>query len=222
MIHELTNATIYGIETVLITYFVIVNGYYLLTGTIALLRLPAFVKLHLADPVRRSNSTLEQPVSMLVPAFNENEIIVNSLHSMLALDYVNFEIVVVNDGSTDETMQTLVDEFKLDPYEGIYRVEIPTAEVVEVYQSSEYPNLRVIDKKNGGKGDALNAAINLARFPLIFSADADSFYHRQTLQWMTEPFSKDRRTVSFGSIAVGTPVGRMPSCSFHKWISFRS
>ncbi len=224
MLHELSTATIYTIETVLITYFVIVNGYYLLTGSIALLRLPAFVKLHLADPVRRSNSTLEQPVSMLVPAFNENEIIVHSLHSMLALDYVNFEIIVVNDGSTDETMQTLVDEFKLDPYEGIYRVEIPTAEVVEVYQSSEYPDLRVIDKKNGGKGDALNAAINLARFPLIFSADADSYYHRQTLQWMTEPFAKDRRTVSVGgSIAVGHPTAGKKDAKFTpqlptKWI----
>lgn len=191
----------------LFVYFVIVNGYYLFTGIVALLRLPWYVKLHMADPVRRSHSTLDQPVSMLVPAFNESNIIVESLESILALDYVNFEVIVINDGSTDDTLQKLVDAFKLEPYEGIYRVEIPTEEVIEVYQSAIHADLRVIDKKNGGKGDALNAGVNLARFPLIFMSDADSYYHRQTLQWMTEPFQKDRRVIGVGgAIAVGHPT----------------
>jgi cellulose synthase/poly-beta-1,6-N-acetylglucosamine synthase-like glycosyltransferase len=222
--HIFSNATIYVIEYVLFTYFVIVNGYYAVTGGIALFTLPSFVKLHLADPVRRTNSTLDQPVTMLVPAFNEAEIIVDSIHSMLELDYVNFEIVVINDGSTDDTLQLLVDEFKLEPYEGIYRVEIPTAEVVEVYQSVEYTNLRVVDKRNGGKGDAINAGINLSRFPLLFSADADSFYDRSTLQWMTEPFAKDRRVVAVGgAIAVGHPTHAKKGTKFqprlpHEWI----
>jgi cellulose synthase/poly-beta-1,6-N-acetylglucosamine synthase-like glycosyltransferase len=209
------DAVVLVIEYVLFTYFVIVNGYYLFTGAVALLRLPWFVKLHMADPVRRSNSTLDQPVSILVPAYNESNIIVESLESMLALDYVNFEIVVINDGSTDDTLEKLVDAFKLEPYEGIYRVEIPTEEVIEIYQSTIYPDLRVIDKHNGGKGDALNAGINLARFPLLFSSDADSYYHRQTLQWMTEPFQKDRRTVAVGgAIAVGHPTAGKKTAQF--------
>lgn len=214
-LHAPWDSVVLGIEFFLFTYFVIVNGYYLFTGAVALLRLPWYVKLHMADPVRRSNSTLDQPVSILVPAFNESNIIVESLESILALDYVNFEVVVINDGSTDDTLEKLVDAFKLEPYEGIYRVEIPTAEVIEVYQSTLYPDLRVIDKRNGGKGDALNAGINLARFPLIFSSDADSYYHRQTLQWMTEPFQKDRRTVAVGgAIAVGHPTAGKNTAHF--------
>jgi cellulose synthase/poly-beta-1,6-N-acetylglucosamine synthase-like glycosyltransferase len=196
-----------AVEYFLFFYFLCVNGYYLLTGTMSLLRLPWFVKLHLADPVRRTNSTLDQPVSIIVPAYNERELIVESVKSLLSMDYVNFEVVVVNDGSTDDTIAVLHEAFKLEPYEGIYHVDLPTKPVLDVYQSQEYPELRVIDKRNGGKGDSLNAGINLARFPLIFCTDADSHYHRQTLQWMTEPYQKDRRTVAVGgTIAVGIPA----------------
>jgi cellulose synthase/poly-beta-1,6-N-acetylglucosamine synthase-like glycosyltransferase len=200
------NVVVLAIEVFLFVYFICVNGYYLFTGVIALLQLPAFVKIHLADPVRRSNSTLDQPVSILVPAFNEREIIVASLESILALDYGNFEVIVINDGSSDDTMELLDTAFDLEPYEGIYRVEVATQEIVEVYQSARYPALRVVDKRNGGKGDALNAGMNLARFPLVFTADADSFYHPQTLQWMILPFQKEPRTVAVGgAIAVGLP-----------------
>lgn len=205
-LHYPWNLVVVAIEYFLFAYFICVNGYYIFTGLVALLTLPGFVRLHLADPVRRSNSTLDQPVTMLVPAFNEREIIVRSLESLLALDYGNFEIVVINDGSSDDTLDLLDEAFELEPYEGVYRVEIPTAEIVEVYQSKRFPELRVIDKKNGGKGDALNAGMNLARFPLVFTADADSYYHPQTLQWMVMPFQKDRRMVAVGgAVAVGLP-----------------
>lgn len=203
-LHPPWDAVVVAIESFLFTYFVLVNGYYLFTGAIALLRLPGYVKLHLADPVRRSNSTLDQPVSLLVPAYNEEACIVESLESLLSLDYVNFEIVVINDGSDDDTLEKLHEAFKLEPYEGVYRAEIATQEILAIYQSTVHADLRVIDKVNGGKGDALNAGINLARFPMLFSADADSYYERQTLQWMIEPFQKDRRTVVVGgSVAVG-------------------
>ena len=192
-------------------YFIAINSYYFFTGTIALLRLPWYVKLHLADPVRRSTSTLDQPVTFVVPAFNEESIIVSSLRSMLALEYVNFEIVVVNDGSTDGTLFALDAAFELEPYEGIYRTGLVTQDVKEIYQSSLYPQLRVIDKINGGKGDALNAALNLARFPLVFTADADSYYHPATLQWMTEPFQQNPLTVAVGgTIAVTSAEQHLP------------
>ena len=195
---------IYAIETLLFAYFLAANGYYLITGAVALLRLPWFVKLHLADPMRATSSTLDRPVSMIVPAYNEAEIIADSVRSMLALDYANYEIIVVNDGSTDETLAVLNDAFDLEPYDGIYRIDIKTERVRGLYQSTKFPQLRVIDKANGGKGDALNAGINLARFPLVFTADADSHYERAALQWMTDPFQKDARTVAVGgSVVIG-------------------
>ncbi|MGD0967376.1 MAG: glycosyltransferase [Candidatus Aquilonibacter sp.] len=204
MTHGTLSDAIYAIEFCLFAYFVLININYLFTGTIALLRLPWIAKLHLADPVRRSNSTLDQPVTLVVPAFNEERCIIGSLRSMLALAYANFEIIVVNDGSTDASLQALDDAFELEPYGGVYRPTLDTQEVREIYQSAIYPELRVIDKANGGKGDALNAGINLARYPLIFSVDADSSYHRQALQWMVEPFQRDPRMVVVGgTIGVG-------------------
>ena len=151
------SGVIFGIEATLFAYFVIINGYYLLTGLIALLRLPSFVKMHLVDAVRRSNSTFDQPVSIVVPAYNESEIIVESVRSMLALDYANLEIVVVNDGSTDDTLAVLHEAFDLEPHGGIYRAELATQQVRAIYRSTKHPEMRVIDKRNGGKGDALNA-----------------------------------------------------------------
>lgn len=198
------DVAIFVVECLLFAYFIAINGYYLITGLVALVRLPSFVKLHLADPVRRTRSTFDQPVSVIVPAYNEREIIVDAVRSMLAFDYANFEVIVVNDGSTDDTLAVLHDGFDLQPYDGIDRVELPTKDVRAIYQSSRFPQLRVIDKINGGKGDALNAGINLSRFPLTFTVDADSYYRSSTLQWMTEPFQKDPLTVVVGgAIAVG-------------------
>jgi cellulose synthase/poly-beta-1,6-N-acetylglucosamine synthase-like glycosyltransferase len=208
MIHGIKSDDIVSVELCLFVYFIAINSYFILTGSIALLHLPQYVKLHLADPVRRSTSTLDQPVTFVVPAFNEESLIVSSLRSMLALEYVNFEIIVVNDGSTDGTLFALDGAFELEPYEGIYRPGLLTQDIKEIYQSALYPQLRVIDKVNGGKGDALNAAINLSRFPLIFSADADSYYHPATLQWMTEPFQQDPRTVAVGGTIAVTSGGQ--------------
>ena len=131
MTHGTLSDAIYAIEFCLFAYFVLINIHYLFTGTIALLRLPWIAKLHLADPVRRSNSTLDQPVTLVVPAFNEERCIIGSLRSMLALDYANFEIIVVNDGSTDASLLALDDAFELEPYGGIYRPTLDTQEVRE-------------------------------------------------------------------------------------------
>ena len=78
MIHGIKSDDIISVELCLFVYFIAINSYFLLTGSIALLHLPQYVKLHLADPVRRSTSTLDQPVTFVVPAFNEESLIVSS------------------------------------------------------------------------------------------------------------------------------------------------
>ncbi len=179
-------------------YFIALNGGYLLLNAIALrsLRIKG-QELFMAD-LPRAYSGLEPPVSILVPAYNEEATIAASIRSMLQLSYAEFEIVVVNDGSKDGTLEVLQREFALLPFPEAYRRRIPTAEVRGVYRSTRYPNVRVIDKVNGGKADSLNAGINVSRYPLVCGVDADSILQRDSLAKVTEPFLRDPTVVAAG------------------------
>lgn len=203
-VHAPWDTVVLVVEVTLFIYFVIANSFYAFTAVMALMNLPWFVKLHRVDPVRRTRSSLDQPVTMILPAFNEEAAVVGTVEALLAMEYAASEVVVVNDGSTDRTLEVLTEAFALEPYPGVYRISLPTAEVRQIYYSTKNPQLRVVDKVNGGKADALNAGINVSRYPLVLACDADSYYHPSALQWMTEPFQKDPRTVVVGgAIAVG-------------------
>ncbi len=143
-------------------------------------------------------SGLEPPVSLLVPAYNEEATIASSIRSMLQLEYPQFEIVVVNDGSKDRTMEVLKEEFALVPFPEAYRVAIPTRPIRGIYRSLRHASLRVIDKENGGKSDALNAGINAARSPLFCAVDADSILQRDSLHRIARPFLEDPTTIVSG------------------------
>lgn len=196
-------ALIYAVEIALFLYFLISNGYYLATTIVALLQMGPFVKRHRAEPVRYIYSTYEPPVSVLVPAFNEAEGILDTVQSLLDQGYSEHEVVVINDGSTDATLAMLVDRYALEPFPEAYRVRLETAAIVGIYQSKSHPHLRVIDKKNGGKADALNAGINGARYPLVFACDGDSYYSADAIQCLAEAFVTDPRTVvSSGAIGI--------------------
>jgi cellulose synthase/poly-beta-1,6-N-acetylglucosamine synthase-like glycosyltransferase len=148
--------------------------------------------------VPRAYSGLEPPVSILVPAYNEEATIAASIRSMLQLTYSEFEVVVINDGSKDGTLDVLVREFKLQPFPEAYRRQLATREIRQVYRSARIPNLRVIDKVNGGKADSLNAGINAARYPLFCGVDADSILQRDSLDKVVEPFLRDPTVVATG------------------------
>ncbi|MFO0582351.1 MAG: glycosyltransferase [Anaeromyxobacter sp.] len=147
---------------------------------------------------RKDLSALVPPVSLLVPAYNEGATIAESVRSMLQLEYPSFEIVVINDGSRDETLDVLKREFDLVPFPEAYRVAVPSKPVRTVYRSLRHPSLRVIDKENGGKADALNAGINAARSPLFCAVDADSILQRDSLFRVVRPFLEDPRTIATG------------------------
>lgn len=143
-------------------------------------------------------SGLEPPVSLLVPAYNEEATIASSIRSMLQLEYPQFEIIVVNDGSKDRTMEVLQREFELVPFPEAYRVALPTQRIRGIYRSLRHASLRVIDKENGGKSDALNAGINAARSPLFCAVDADSILQRDSLHRVARPFLEDPTTIVTG------------------------
>ncbi|MDQ6929243.1 MAG: glycosyltransferase family 2 protein [Candidatus Eremiobacteraeota bacterium] len=198
-----TSGVVLAIEILLFAYFLISNGFYILTTVIALVRLPLFVNLHRADPIHYVYSRFEIPVTAIVPAYNEVESVLDTVKSLLGQRYSEHEVVVVNDGSTDETLAILTKEFELEGFPEAYRVRLETQSIRGIYQSRTHPNLRVIDKENGGKADALNAGINGARYPLVFACDGDSYYSPDALQCLVEPLVKDPEVVvSSGAIGV--------------------
>ena len=143
-------------------------------------------------------SGLEPPISLIVPAHNEEPTIAGAVRSMLQLEYPSFEIVVVNDGSRDGTLEVLQREFPLVPFPEAYRVSLATRRIRGIYRSLMHRNLRVIDKDNGGKSDALNAGVNAARHPLFCAVDADSVLQRDSLQRVVRPFLEDPLTIACG------------------------
>lgn len=140
-----------------------------------------------------------KPLSIIVPAFNESTGILNSVHSLLNLRYPQTEIIVVNDGSTDDTQAKMIEAFEMEPIYQAMRLQIPSKRVVQLFQSKLQPNLYLIEKENGGKADALNAGINLAHYPFVCSIDGDSILHKNALLRVMEPIvSSDGDVIAVG------------------------
>jgi poly-beta-1,6-N-acetyl-D-glucosamine synthase len=121
-------------------------------------------------------SRLTIPVSVIVAAYDEGPVIEATVTSFLGFDYPEFEVVVVNDGSSDDTLERLREAFDLMPYEVFMRHVFPTSPVRGIYRSALHPNLVVLDKENGGKADAWNAALNVARYRYVCGVDADTVF----------------------------------------------
>lgn len=179
-------------------YFIALNGSYLLLNLLSLRTLHRKGQEQFLDDFPQAYSGLEPPVSILVPAYNEEATIAASIRSMLQLTYSEFEIIVINDGSADGTLEVLKREFNLLPFPEAYRRQIQTKDIHCIYRSTYYPNVRVIDKVNGGKADSLNAGINASRYPLFCGVDADSILQRDSLERVVKPFLNDPTVVATG------------------------
>lgn len=138
------------------------------------------------------------PVSFIVPAYNEQETIVSSVRSLLAMHYPEFEVIVANDGSTDEMLARLQEAFALGPIAPNPHRFADHASVKGAYRSRTNPNFVVVDKENGGRADALNAAMEQARYPLVVAIDADSLVDPGALQLAGTRFLDDPRLMALG------------------------
>lgn len=134
-----------------------------------------------ADYVTLGSSRFTIPVSIVVAAYNEEVVIESTVRSLLAFDYPEHEVIVVNDGSSDGTLERLRSVFGLEPYETFVRRVFPSTEVRGIYRSPAHPNLVVLDKENGGKADSWNAGLNLARYRYVCGVDADTVFERDAL-----------------------------------------
>ncbi|MBT8442290.1 MAG: glycosyltransferase family 2 protein, partial [Gammaproteobacteria bacterium] len=157
-----------------LSYFVLLNGGYIMLNMLSIVGMREYFRARSVDSLPKIYSDYELPISILVPAHNEAPTIVPAVRAVLQLRFPQYEIVVVNDGSTDDTLNVLIREFSLVAFPEVYRKRIDTQHVNTIYVSTRYPNIRVVDKNSGGKADALNAGINCARYPLFCGVDADS------------------------------------------------
>lgn len=190
--------TLVGVgEWTILGYFVVLHLSYITLniGAFASISRNTLRRADAALPVTRE---LLPPITVIVPAYNEAATITATVRSLLQLTYPNFEIIVVNDGSTDETVDRLVSEFDLVPYAEAYRDRIPTLPVRRFLVGQHHRNLRVVDKDNGGGSDAVNVGINASRYPLVCRVDADSILQRDSLQRVARPFVEDPKTVASG------------------------
>jgi len=193
--------TVIAIQVLIFIYFLVVNGTYTILTFFALVD----IRSHLATASRRyvnelSTGVFYRPVSIIVPAYNEEETVVTSVRNLLALSYPEFELVVVNDGSTDETRERLITAFGMIEIERPVRSLLDHLPIRGVYISPQYPSLVLVDKENGGKADALNAGIDVSRYPLFCSVDADSLLEGDALTRASKLFVEDREVIATGGI----------------------
>lgn len=154
----------------------------------------------LRDYAYVASSPLSMPVSILVPAHNEEPTIVDAVRALLRSRYGQLEIVVINDGSTDGTIAALTEGFGLVPVERVPRSGLATADVRGVLASTVDDRVVVIDKAGGGKADALNCGINYAQFPLVCAIDADTLLDTGALSRLVWEFQSNPDTVATGGI----------------------
>lgn len=138
------------------------------------------------------------PISILVPAYNEEVTIVDSINSLLNLNYPSYEIIMINDGSKDQTVAKVISHFNLKKVSKPYRKLIPTNEALDIYEGNGKIKIILVDKVNGGKSDALNMGINVCSFPTFLCIDADSMLQSDALQKIVEPFLEDDQMVAVG------------------------
>src|SRR5262245_62103784 len=184
------------ISWAMLAYLIGINAVYMALNIVSFVVLRRYKQRQTLGPLSTRFSNLEIPISLLIPAYNEQATVVATVRSLLQLNYSHFEIVVINDGSTDATLASLKNAFDLQPFPEVVRRRLTTQTVRGIYRSPAYPELKVVDKANGGKSDALNAGINVAQYPLFCALDADGVLRPDSLQSITRPFLDDPRTVA--------------------------
>ncbi len=158
------------------------------------------------------NSEHTPGVSVIAPAFNETLTIIENVHSLLNLNYSNYEVIIVNDGSTDDSLEKMVKEFELAQVDYAYNERLKTRPVHKILKSTNpaYANLLVVDKENGkAKADATNAGINVSAFDYFLCTDVDSILDRDTIMKLIKPvLDEDKKRI----IAIGATLRMANSC----------
>ncbi|MCH7405209.1 glycosyltransferase family 2 protein [Belliella aquatica] len=186
--------------------------FYLLTTVLSALEMRDHLRKNkFADYKDIITSPLAPSISIIAPAYNEANTVVQNVKSLLSLHYGKFEVILVNDGSKDDSINKLIENFQLVKTEYAYNESISAKPIKGVYKSenSSYSKLTVVDKENGGKADALNVGINISNNEIIACIDVDCILSSDSLTRMMRPFMEEtNRQV----IAVGGVIGVANNC----------
>lgn len=200
--HQLLINVFWVFESFAIAYVGTINAIYFLftiLGYFALRQYPG--RLKPAEGLALLKSPLVPALSLLAPAHNESLTIRESVRAMLKLNYPDHEVIVINDGSTDDTFRILIEEFRLYKSGRVSLGTLRTRPIKGIYESRDPIRLVVVDKPNSGKADSLNAGLNVARSPLVAVVDSDSLIEPGALLQLAKPFLEDPdRTLASGGI----------------------
>lgn len=196
-----------------ISLYALINGLYFVIHTAALPRLHTEHRLsEWHEPSDKSGSQFMPGVAVVIPAYNEAQVILDSVRASVSAEYHDQETIVVNDGSDDETLAILVEEFDMRPIPMDCPIDFPTEPVRDVYQSTAHQGLYVIDKENGGRSDAINTGIWFTDKDLFCTIDADTILDQTGLIEVVKPFLWNWGTViaAGGTVRVsnGTTFGQ--------------
>ncbi|MES2863184.1 MAG: glycosyltransferase [Bacteroidota bacterium] len=191
-------------------YFILIFAISVMVSYIILAMISAFALrgYHRKNRFINYNALLALPdtpkVSLIAPAYNEGKTIEENVKSLLSINYNNFDVIVVNDGSKDDSIPVLVAAFELQKTDEVYDAQIATKEVRGIYKSTNpsYSKLIVVDKFNGGKADALNTGINISTNPYIVCIDVDCIMDKDVLLKLAKPFLErsDKRIIATGGV----------------------
>ena len=194
---------------ILRSFVMLINEFFLfyiiIYGTILFISVVfGAVSFFTSEKRKKYKSTIDRdyylPISIIVPAYNEEVTIISTINSLLKLDYKLYEVVVVDDGSSDNTLKKVIDYYKLKPIKKVVRRKIKTKKVKAYYQNNEKVRLVVVNKENGGKADSLNAGINASNFPYVLTIDADTVLDKNSLAEIAKPIFEDTSVVAVGGV----------------------
>ncbi len=195
------SATVIWLLQAIFVYYCVLYVLYMLLIMLGATQLQRYQRsINIGDFRRIAESPLTLPFSVIIPAHNEEKVIIGTVEAALMLRYPQHEVIVVNDGSSDATLQLLIDHFRLRKVSRTSSTRLKTQPVRSVYESFEHPHLLVIDKENGQRGDAINAAVNSARYPLVCVMDADCIFEEDALLRAVRPFLRNERVIAAGGI----------------------
>lgn len=151
------------------------------------------------------SSSISPSISIIAPAYNETLNIVENVRSLLSNHYVNYDVIIVNDGSKDDSLEKLIKAYDLVKVDYLINNQIPTKPLREgVFKSTNpaFEKLIVVDKENGGKADALNTGLNISPNKYVACIDVDCLLLEESLQKMIKPFleSTDEKVIAAGGV----------------------